>query len=425
MTSFNPIVDHNLLSNNLTSPTGTAISGQTGAANPFTYGDVIPIPFADVQVIGQPLEMEALLRTYHRDSNPIPSDITKFVKDYVSRFSNPPDPATVNAILTGFLQTFQQSITGRQLPAIAWPELASNITLTGDISDPKQFSQLEAAFKSFTKTYPYTSTGEVGVLATANSAYTSFMTGWRNFNAFSATIKNNSGGTLDTPFPFSSTSGFAVVTYQTIFNNFYPAYATPAIDPSSPTGETYFAQYLQRFYESEVVRHGFFSPSHSLTNWVGYVQDLAGITLAPTTRVPETKTLIINNVILLLIQMITSIQNIAAAQAKRLELYSTWQRGYTSLLGQVHVFTDRSIDRLNYGGEEGDAKVRTDVRRDIQTNFNAAVTQRLTSQKDVVTDDAKALQSRVNQSSDAFNEQANVVTALLQTLSTLLSTIFR
>ena len=46
------------------------------------------------------------------------------------------------------------------------------------------------------------------------------------------------------------------------------------------------------------------------------------------------------------------------------------------------------------------------------------------SRQALVGDDAKALQSNVNQSNDAVTQQSNLGTAILQELSTLLSEIF-
>lgn len=391
-----------------------ATSLQIGAvtSDPFTYpvglGVGIFPDAAAVANLSPTTLLDTLLRTYNKNTNPIPSDITKFVQDFVAQATStqPPDQATVNAVLTAFLQAYQMQISNSPTPdsSGAWPELSSSISLTGNINDPNQFAQLEAAWKSFTSQFPYTSTGNVGVITSPTSDSLAFFNAWRAYTTVSATIDGTNP---------------SVSSYVQIFNSFNPAYAN-TVDPSSPTGQTYFAENLQQFYKAEVQRYGYFSPSNSLTDWIGFTQKLAGLTLPPTTRVPETKTKIIDNVMLLLIQMITSTQNIAAVQADRLALYSSWQRGYTSLLGNIHVFTANSPDRLS-----GTDSATTTVRQDTQTNFNSSVTQRVTSQQSVLSDDSKSLQSRVNASSDAFNDQANTVTSLLQELSTLLSSIVK
>lgn len=404
----------------------TSITGNVASADPFVYNGSVTFPdYAALSAApASDAAINAFLLSYNKNSNPLPSDITKFVKDFVKGQEllvtingvEVPDPAVVKDILEGFLKAFQINITGSSTPLTAWPDLSGVIQLNGDVSDPKQFAQLEAAFKDFVSAYPYAGNGSPA--SDPTNTLTEFFQKWRDFTAISSVIASTPPGSPTAAVEILG--GFVVPTYETIFNSFFPAYATPAVNPSSPTGQTYFAEYMQQFYQGEVQRYGFFTPSHSLTNWIGYVQDLAGVTMNPTARVPETKTIIINNLLLLLISMIASIQNVAAAQADRLRLYSTWQRAYTSVLGQVHVFTATSADRL-----AGTAQAQIDARRDLQTNFNSAVIQRLTSQKDVVTDDAKALQSRVNQSSDAFNEQANIATALLQEMSTILSTIMK
>lgn len=434
---YNPLISYPEL--------GVSIGGSIQYVNkasvdPYVYHDGGPQNFADYQALLDnvaSIPIQDFLLTYNANTKPLPSDITQFVKDFVTSQGSMvtiagvdvPDPEVVDEILTGFLIAFQQNISGSVTPSGTWSELASVINLNGDITDPNQFSQLEAAFKDFVGRYPYALNGSVAA-ATASSDYAvnGFFKKWRDFTAINSVI---SAGGAPSAAP-ELLEGFNVPTYEMIFNSFLPApYRTTSpgggVDPSSPTDQTYFAEFLQQFYGGEVQRYGYFTPSHSLTNWIGYVQDLAGVTVSPTTRVPVTKTKIINNMLLLLISMIASIQNIAAAQADRLALYSSWQRGYTSILGQVHVFTASSKDRLALfdGIEDAEKEARNTAREEVQTKFNAAAIQRLTSQKDVVTDDAKALQSRVNASSDAFNEQANIATALLQELSTILATILK
>lgn len=186
---FSPITDHTQIGNTgLTGPGGTVqvAGGPVYAADPFVYptgsGNV---NFADYQAmlnVASPAALQAFLNTYNTTTNPLPSDITQFVKAFVASQGlyttvngvQVPDPTVVDSVLTGFLQAFQQNMTGRYDPSSAWPELSGLITLNGDISDPKQFSQLEAAYKSFISTYPYTSTGQIAPATGTNFALTGF-----------------------------------------------------------------------------------------------------------------------------------------------------------------------------------------------------------------------------------------------------------
>lgn len=126
---------------------------------------------------------------------------------------------------------------------------------------------------------------------------------------------------------------------------------------------------------------------------------------------------ILNNIFNLVLQMTTSLQSAAAAQAKRLNFYTQWQKAYTDLMAQVPTFIASGAHFS--GTATADVNTRDDVNR-----LNSGFTQTLQNRQSVVSDDAKALQSNVNQSNDAVNQQSNLGTAILQELSTLLGSMF-
>lgn len=132
-----------------------------------------------------------------------------------------------------------------------------------------------------------------------------------------------------------------------------------------------------------------------------------------------TSTIILNRIFKLLLTMITSLQNVAASQASRLKFMSQWQSAYTDAMSQIHTFIKGGGGAFS-GTSSADATARDDLNR-----LNANFTQTLQNRQSVVSDDAKALQSNVNQSNDAVNQQANLGTAILQELGTLLATIFK
>lgn len=129
-------------------------------------------------------------------------------------------------------------------------------------------------------------------------------------------------------------------------------------------------------------------------------------------------TIILNNIFKLILKMTTSLQNAAAAQADRLSFYTQWQKAYTAALAQVHTFIKGNADTVGGGGSTF-ATARDDLNR-----LNATLTQTMQNRQSVVSDDAKALQSNVNQSNDAVNQQSNLGTAVIQELGTLLSSIY-
>ena len=134
-----------------------------------------------------------------------------------------------------------------------------------------------------------------------------------------------------------------------------------------------------------------------------------------------TSTIILNRIFLLILNMITSLQKTAAAQANRLTFMGQWQSSYTDAMSQIHTFVkDGNPLHAFTDGSSASATRRDDLNR-LNSNF----IQTMQNRQSVVSDDAKALQSNVNQSNDAVNQQSNLGTAILQELSTLLSSIFR
>ena len=114
--------------------------------------------------------------------------------------------------------------------------------------------------------------------------------------------------------------------------------------------------------------------------------------------------------------MITSLQNVAAAQAQRLTILSKWQSAYSDAMAQMHTFSQGDGSFLT-------ASSQSDNRSSVN-QYNSNLLQTMQSRQALVGDDAKALQSNVNQSNDAVTQQSNLGTAILQELSTLLSEIF-
>ena len=131
------------------------------------------------------------------------------------------------------------------------------------------------------------------------------------------------------------------------------------------------------------------------------------------------RTLILNDIFKLLVKLITTLQSLAAAQADRLNFLTQWQKAYTDLQNQIHTFVKGNGDGIDGDGDD-DSDARNDLNR-----VNSTYTQQLQNQQSVVSDDAKALQSNVNQTNDAVNNQSNFATSIIQEMSTILGSIFR
>lgn len=139
----------------------------------------------------------------------------------------------------------------------------------------------------------------------------------------------------------------------------------------------------------------------------------------PTSLAPGnyTSTVILNRIFKLILEMISSLQDVAAAQADRLRFMSEWQKSYTDAMSQIKTFAFFDGTAFASSGSGG---IRDDLNR-----VNSTYLQTLQNRQSGVSDDAKALQSNVNQSNDAVNQQSNLGTAILSQLSTLLGAIFK
>lgn len=146
-------------------------------------------------------------------------------------------------------------------------------------------------------------------------------------------------------------------------------------------------------------------------------QDPPGTVYAEN-QVTFNKTLVLNTTFDLLTKMIDMLQNAAVAQANRITFLTQWQDAYTSATNQIHSFAANNGDA--YDDANADANMMTNLN---QTNSIYSTEEG--NRRQVVATDAQSLQTSVNQTADAVNSQSNLATSFLQTMSTLLSTVFK
>jgi hypothetical protein len=132
------------------------------------------------------------------------------------------------------------------------------------------------------------------------------------------------------------------------------------------------------------------------------------------------KTLILDRIFRLIVEMIGTLQQVAASQSDRLRILTLWQQGYTELQTQIHTFTRNDGSYIENAGDDNMNNAREKL-----NNYNNTVLENIRARRSIVQDDAKQLQSNLNQSNDSANQQANMGTAIIQTLSTLLGAIYR
>lgn len=134
------------------------------------------------------------------------------------------------------------------------------------------------------------------------------------------------------------------------------------------------------------------------------------------------QTLILNRIFALLADMVESTQNVAVQQANRLNFLSQWQKVYTDKMSTVHTFTANNGDP-EFISKPGDDP--TSSRRQDLNNVNNTYIEQMRSNRAIISDDAKALQANLNQTTDAVNQQTNMATSIIQEFSTILQAIYR
>lgn len=169
-----------------------------------------------------------------------------------------------------------------------------------------------------------------------------------------------------------------------------------------------------------------FIPSEQLGNWLKKVQESYSLALygsaQPTSSVGESfkKVVILEKILRLIIEMIGSLQQVAASQSDRLRILTKWQSAYTEVETQIPTFLQGDNLALRVGS--GPDTLRA---RDQANAFNQTLTANIQSRRNIIQDDAKGVQSNLNQSNDSANQQANMGTAIIQQMSSLLSAIYR
>jgi hypothetical protein len=131
--------------------------------------------------------------------------------------------------------------------------------------------------------------------------------------------------------------------------------------------------------------------------------------------------LILNRVYRLLSKMVESLQNTAVAQAERLEVMTDWQNAYNTKKSSIHSFVSNNTDPGYISGTD----TSLNTKREDLNNVNSNYTEQMRANSNIISDDAKALQTVINQTQDAVNKASNMATSLVQQFSTILSAIYR
>ena len=374
---------------------------------------------------------------------------TGFVSNYYSALGF--NPSTIPAEY--YDPTFLQSPM-RGLYTIF--TLANENTYQGLVSDPSTVERFKAVFGDFLKTFddrlyttsvtdlaPVTSSGITYTINVANN-YENFFNAYLRYLTTTTTVQNPSE--LSSIFVnLNDVNNISYIqSYQTIYESFNGPVGTLSANPANWTvAQNVFAQRFTAFYNSELAKTstttdpgGFFDPSQNLGDWYDYSQNLYYNPLfVPNAVVNDPRsTIILDDVLKALIAMIGVIQSVAAAQANNLNFLSRWQQAYTSKLNFIHTFAagDNTIlgrfEALTPGSLYGNDDWNKDKARAVRNELNSVnqtYISKLQANQQTISDSAKSLQTNVNQSNDAANQQGSVADSILQELSTILSAIFR
>lgn len=361
-------------------------------------------------------ELNSFMGSYNSATNPLPSSYASFTSaliNYAASLGKTVDQNEIDFRMLVYYLLWTNS--DANTPAIFG---LFNISVSGstdwDIIDPipsqaDLTAQMKAFFTDFLQNYPYSS-GSAGTFndffekSSTSLAITAFLQTDSFLNAPTITKP-------DTPI---------IPRYDKIYSTLFP---------NAPAGA--FAARLNQFYDEQIAERGFFVPSIALGDWTTamiteFSRTLDGGPLSPTSLSSSNfdKTLILDRIFVLISSLVGTLQNIAAVQANRLVLLSNWQQAYTNSLSQLHTFL-QTDGTFIANQPSGDNNARAYVRGQANDKVNSSLRELLQSNRSIVGDNAKALQSNVNQTNDAVSQQANAAQAILQELTTLLGAIFR
>lgn len=355
--------------------------------------------------------LAAYLATFGQNAN-LPATTDAFVNGLLQSASLPLTPANQSALKGSILNAvrnslslenagFDQSIIAN---ALADPSLQANSsTFFNDVYD-RAFTKFLSEFNYVDPTVNGTNPTVTSGISFVNSAF--FGASFNDFFFKFATVVSTG-----TSVNFEDIYEAFLGTDNAAFTSFLANYINSVVYPSSGNGQT-------------------FLPNENIGDWMKKVQEAYALSIygsaAPVTSSVGNsfkKVVILDQVLRLIIKMIGTLQKVAATQSNRLRILTLQQSAYTNLLSQVPVFTEG--DGSIFGTAGITSKDEAQKARDQANNYNQTLSETIRSKRTTVQDDAKVLQSNLNQSNDSANDQASTATSLLQTMSTLLGAIFR
>jgi hypothetical protein len=262
-------------------------------------------------------------------------------------------------------------------------------------------------------------------------------------------------------YSFPNNSSYSFGTPQQFFDNYIKYMTQTAVlqtttgsatgsAPGLPAFEQIWTSYgftvssfpaaLKKFYDGILLQtgnghpeNGYFTPSQVLSTWMDSVKNqyLSTMLVSSVSTTGGDEVLVIDRILRLLVQMIGILQNISSSQADRLRFLTRWQAAYTNLLTDIPTFTqgdgsaiDSNVSTRPTVSSKDTAKSEATVRDQVNPKMQA-LQDKTRARRDAISDQAKAMQSIINQSQTSANAQSDMATAFLSQLDTLLAAIYK
>lgn len=129
-----------------------------------------------------------------------------------------------------------------------------------------------------------------------------------------------------------------------------------------------------------------------------------------------------SRIINLLITMVKTMQSIAVQQSQKLSFFSKMQNVNTAQMNSVHTFALNNPGDATYIAEKSDD---ANTFRQSLNQSNSTFIERIRANNNLVANTAKQIQTNVNQTQDAVNQQSNMMTSLIQQIRSINSSVSR
>lgn len=296
----------------------------------------------------------------------------------------------------GYLQSFETALQTGASPGQTFPAtgLGSDWSALGASEIQDQFVN---SFGGFLAAYPFTpSTDNQGNVTYPPETTQTFLNNYLHFISVTAV---NEAVTLATSPEYAS-----LLTYQQAYKAFFPNSTQQDFDSALAA----FADEV----ENDSADGGYFNPSQHFARFFTEIKNKFLVLLATQGTLQANKGVqlaILWQVFALITSMVQSIQKVTAISAQRLGYLTNLQQAYTNLINSIPTF-------LNGQPFSSDDTGPINAK-------NQAFAQNLRSYSDLVGSASKSLQSNVSALNDATNTQANLITSIIQQMSTLISAI--